>query len=82
MSERDLREQIGVISGELESLAERQRQLQLDGRSEIDALRIEIAVLRRFLEQTHPEFADQYQTLREAVLRTVDPEFSESPTSR
>lgn len=79
MSERDLREQIGVLRGELESLTAKQRQSQLDARSEIDALRIEIEVLHRFLKEAHPQFASAYDRLHEAVLCTVDPEFSSRP---
>ena len=50
--------------------------LQREHRADIDALRLEIEVLRRCLKILHPEFEGQDDALREQVLRETDPEAS------
>jgi hypothetical protein len=48
--------------------------LQREHRAAIDALRLEIEVLRRSLKVLHPEFEGQADALREQVLQETDPE--------
>ena len=82
MSERDLLERLHLLSAELEALAERVQRVELEARSEVDELKIDLETVRRFIDDHHPEFAKVFPSLRESVLRTVDPEFSRSEKSR
>ena len=43
----------------------------------IDALKIEVEVMRRFMESYHPDFVDLYPPLKEEVMQRVNPEWME-----
>jgi hypothetical protein len=43
----------------------------------IDALKIEVEVLRRFMERYHPDFAPRYAELRAQGIQEVNPEWIE-----
>lgn len=41
----------------------------------IDALKLEIEVLKRFMERYHADFSHRYPELRDELMREVDPEW-------
>lgn len=43
-------------------------------KAEIDEVKLEIAALSRFLEQTFPSFARDFPKIREEVVHDVNPE--------
>ena len=43
-------------------------------RADLDAERLELETLRRFLASYHPDFADDYARVRREVAQEVDPE--------
>jgi hypothetical protein len=50
--------------------------LKRDQRAAIDALRLEVEVLKRCLCQVHPELAAQFEAIRATLIREFDPEAS------
>jgi hypothetical protein len=51
--------------------------LKLDLFSAIDTLKIEVEVLRRFMQRYHPDFTRVYPDLRAEVVQEVNPEWME-----
>ena len=69
-------EQYRLLQRQVAFAGEAVEALRRDQRAEIDVLRLEIEVLRRFLRLIHPDFMARYEALREQVLQETDPETS------
>ena len=63
-----------LLDEELELLTNEVMNLKLNSRTEIDALKLEIEILVRFLEGIYPDFKERFQALKEKVIREVSPE--------
>ena len=50
--------------------------LKRDQRAAMDALRLEVEVLKHCVCQVHPELAAQFETIRADLIREFDPEAS------
>ena len=50
--------------------------LKREQRAAIDALRLEVEVLKRCVCQVHPELAAQFEAIRATLIREFDPEAS------
>ena len=74
MNNIELEEQLRLLQQELIQVGEIADELKRDHRAEIDALRLEVEVLRQCLMRMHPDMAAQYEELRAEVFRQVDPE--------
>ncbi|MGE0821884.1 MAG: hypothetical protein AB7G75_09055 [Candidatus Binatia bacterium] len=81
MEEADIKQQLHLLQKEVEAAVSLVEDVKLDLQSSVDSLKIENEILRRFLEQHHPDFGKVYPELREAVIREVDPEWSEKQGS-
>jgi hypothetical protein len=77
MEEMDIRQQFHLLQKELESAGSRTEELRLNLIAAIDALKIEVEVLRRFMEQHYQDFSRRYGALREEVIQQFDPEWVE-----
>jgi hypothetical protein len=77
MEEKDIRQQFHLLQKEIESAGSRTEELRLNLTAAIDALKIEVEVLRRFMERYHQDFSRQYGALREEVIQQFDPEWVE-----
>jgi hypothetical protein len=76
MKEAEITEQFRLFQQEIILAGEAIETLKRDQRAAIDALRLEVEVLKRCLCQVHPELAAQYETLRAILIREFDPEAS------
>jgi len=76
MNNVKVEEQFRLLQQEVILAGEAIENLQREHRAQIDALRLEIEILRRCLKILHPEFDWQDDALREQVLRETDPEAS------
>jgi hypothetical protein len=72
----DMSEQLRLLQQEIALAGESVETLRRDHRAEIDALRIEVEVLRRCLQQVHPELQDRLAAVRADVVQHTDPEAS------
>jgi hypothetical protein len=76
MEEAATTEQFRLLQQEIFLAGEAVETLKRDQRAEIDALRLEVEVLKRCLLQVHPELAAQLETIRATLIREFDPEAS------
>lgn len=77
MEEMDIRQQFHLLQKEVEAAVSLLEDTKLNLLSAIDTMRIEIEVLKQYLEQHHADFAHRYPELREKVMRRIDPEWVE-----
>lgn len=66
--------EIDLMRKEIETLGELLSQEQLDRKAEADGLKLEIAALKKTIEQLNPEAGRIYDQQREKVIQNFDPE--------
>ena len=76
MTEAQNAEQLRLFQQEIVLAGEAVETLKRDQRAAIDALRLDVEVLKRCLCQVHPELATQYEAIRTTLIREFDPEAS------
>ncbi len=74
MREAELESRLDLLNQEMASLAGEVVRLRRDHRAELDALRLEIETLKRFLADAHTAFPERYRSLEEQVRLEVSPE--------
>ena len=63
-----------LFDEELDLLTNEVMTLKLNSRTEIDALKLELETLKRFLVNTYPDFTERFQALKQTVILEVSPE--------
>jgi hypothetical protein len=76
MKEAEFDEQFRLFQQAIVLAGEAVETLKREQRAAIDALRLELEVLKRCLFQVHPELATQFETMRADLMREFDPEVS------
>jgi hypothetical protein len=76
MTEAQSAEPFRFLQQEIVLAGEAVETLKRDQRAAIDALRLEVEVLKRCLCQVHPELAAQFEAIRATLIREFDPEAS------
>jgi hypothetical protein len=76
MEEAATTEKFRLLQQEIVLAGEAVETLKRDQRAAIDALRLEVEVLKRCVFQVHPELAAQLETIRATLIREFDPESS------
>jgi hypothetical protein len=76
MNEVEITEQFRLFQQEIVLAGEAVETLKRDQRAALDALRLEMEVLKRCLFRVHPELAVQWETMRATLIREFDPEAS------
>jgi hypothetical protein len=74
MEEKQIEQRFHLLQQEVEAAVALVEQVKLNCAAATDALKIEIEVLRRLMEQYHPDFPRRYAELRAQVLHAVNPE--------
>ena len=74
MKEAEIVEHFRLLQREVELAGEAVSDLQRDHRAEIDAVRLEVEVLRRCLFLIHPHLEEQWSKVRTQVVQETDPE--------
>lgn len=74
MEEKEIQQRLHLLHQEVEAAIALVEEVKLTCTTATAALKIEMEVLRRFLEQDHPEFAHRIAELRTQVLHEVNPE--------
>jgi hypothetical protein len=77
MEELDIKRQFHLLQEEVEAAVSLTGDVKLNLLAAIDTLRIEVEVLKRFMERYHADFPRRYPELREETMREVDPEWIE-----
>ena len=76
MKEAEITEQFRLFQQEILLAGEAVETLKREQRAALDALRLEVEVLKRCVCQVHPELAAQFETIRATLIREYDPEAS------
>ncbi|MGE3540350.1 MAG: hypothetical protein AB7N91_23275 [Candidatus Tectimicrobiota bacterium] len=78
MHEAEIAERLHLLQQELILTGESLETMRRDARAALDALRLDIEVLRRCFLQLHPDFAGQYAATRAQLMQAIDPEATAS----
>ena len=78
MPDLEMQQQLHLLQKEIENTASLAHDAKLNLLSAIDALRIEIEVLKLFITHYHPDFIRLWPNLKEQAMREIDPEWPDS----
>jgi hypothetical protein len=81
MEEKELQQRFHLLQKEVEAAISLVEEVRLNYAAAVDALKIEVEVLRRFMDGYDPNFARRYDELRGQVIHEINPEWTE-PGSR
>jgi len=76
MKEAESAEQFRLLQQAILLAGEAVETLKRDQRAAIDALRLDVEVLKRCVFQVHPELAAHVEPMRATLIREFDPEAS------
>jgi hypothetical protein len=77
MEEFDIKQQFHLLQKQVEAAVSLTEEVKLNLVAGIDSLKLEVEVLKRFMERYHADFVRRYPELKEEMLREVDPEWIE-----
>ena len=75
MEDKDIKQQFHLLQKEVETAGARIEDTRLNLVAAIDTLKLEIEILKRFMERYHADFARRYPELRDELMREVDLEW-------
>lgn len=82
MQDADIEQRFHLLQKEFEAAVSLMREAKIDLTAAVDSLKIEIEVLKTYMERHHPGFAESYGKLREEAIQAIDPEWMGSPGER
>ncbi|HEY7166531.1 MAG TPA: hypothetical protein VIB79_18305 [Candidatus Binatia bacterium] len=82
MEDRDLEQRLHLMQKEIEATVSLMKESKLDLVATMDSLRIEIEVLKTYMERYHPGFTESYAKLREEAVQAIDPEWLDARRSK
>jgi hypothetical protein len=77
MEEKELQQRFHLLQQEVEAAISLVEEVRLNHAAAVDALKIEVEVLRRFMAGYDPDFARRYDELRGLVIHEINPEWTE-----
>jgi hypothetical protein len=69
MEDADIEQRFHLMQKEIEATVSLMTESKLDLMTAIDSLRIELEVLKSYMERYHPGFADSYPKFKEEAIR-------------
>jgi len=75
MNEPDIEQRFHLLQKEIEATATLSKDAKIDLTAAIDTLKIELEVMKKYLERTFPGFVESYPKLRDEVIQSTDPEW-------
>ena len=82
MQDADIERRFHLMQREFEAAGSFMREAKIDLATAIDSLKIEIEILKTYMERHHPGFAESYGKFREEAIQAIDPEWMGSPAER
>jgi hypothetical protein len=82
MLDPELEQPLHLMQKEIEAAVSLVTESKLDLMAAIDSLRIELEILKSYMERYHPGFADSYPKFREEAIQTIDPEWISQQAAR
>lgn len=77
MEAPDIEQRFHLLQQEVEAAVSLTEDTKRNLLAAIDTIKIEVEVMRRFMESYHPDFIDLYGPLKEEVMQRVNPEWME-----
>jgi len=78
----DIKHRFHLMQAEIEATASLLKDTKVDLTLAIDSIKIELEILKAYMERYHPEFAKSYPKLREEAIQAIDPEWSDADSPR
>ncbi|HEY7317161.1 MAG TPA: hypothetical protein VIE89_06275 [Candidatus Binatia bacterium] len=75
MEDADIEQRFHLMQKELEASVSSMTECKLDLVAAIDSLRIEIEILKAYMERFHSGFAESYPKFKEEAIQAIDPEW-------
>ena len=82
MEDSDLKHRFHLMQTEIEATASLLKDAKIDLISALDSIKIEVEILKTYMERYHPDFAKSYAALREEAIQAIDPEWLGSAPTR
>jgi hypothetical protein len=82
MEDADIEQRFHLMQREIEAAVSLTHRCKLDLTATIDSLKIELEVLKSYMERYHPGFAESYPKFREEAIQAIDPEWLGAETGR
>jgi len=77
MEDADIKQQLHLLQKQIEAAVSLHEETKLNLLSQIDSLKIEVEVLKRFIAYHHNDFRHRYPQLKDAMTQEIDPEWLE-----
>jgi hypothetical protein len=75
MEDADIKQQLHLLQKQIEAMASLHEETKLNLLSQVDNLKIEVEVLKRFITHHHSDFERHYPQLKETMTQEIDPEW-------
>lgn len=82
MEDADIEQRFHLMQKEIEATVSLMTESKLNLMTAIDSLRIELEVLKSYMERYHPGFADSYPKFKEEAIQAIDPEWIGSESAK
>lgn len=82
MEDSDIKHRFHLLQTEIEATASLLKDAKIDLTSALDSIKIEVEILKSYMERYHPDFAKTYPALREEAIQAIDPEWPGTEPTR
>jgi hypothetical protein len=82
MEDADIEQRFHLMQKEIEATVSLMTESKLDLKGAIDSLRIELEVLKIYMQRYHPGFAESYPKFKEEAIQAIDPEWIGSESAK
>jgi hypothetical protein len=82
MNDPEIEQRFHLMQKEIEATASLLKETKIDLTAAIDSLKIEVEILKSYMERYHPEFGKTYPRLREEAIQGIDPEWIGAEVNR
>lgn len=82
MEDADIEQRFHLMQKEIEATVSLMREEKFDLMAAIDSLRIEMEILKSYMERYHPGFAESYPKFKEEAIQAIDPEWMGSQAAK
>ena len=82
MEDAAIEQRLHLLQREIEATGSLLKDSKVDLVAAIDALRIEVEILKSYMDRFHPSFGKTYAELRQEAIQSIDPEWTDTKVSR
>jgi len=75
MKDPEIEQRFHLMQKEIEATATLLKDAKVEMVTAIDALKIENEIIKKYMQERHPDFPQTYAKLREDAIQAVDPEW-------